>query len=322
MEKTEIIPVFTACDGKYFPFTAVMVRSVLNWTPRPVSFQILHDGSLTSGHCRSIKSLLPPGKKYEIAFHKMKLDSHFRTWCGRFPPLVYFRLLIPSMFPQFDRCIYLDSDIIVRKDLRELYETDLHGKLIGAVPESDWLKARLENRPLFGKFSNLGLRDYSDRIGLKKVNVYYNSGVLLMDLKNLRLRGMRVLESAYNRAGDDLLYPDQDLLNLYLNEEIYPLHRIWNAGIRHSVPPGRAVLHFVSKPWHNSSIDADRALYWNELRSTPWFYRVRAELLLHEFEASINSVWRCPGDCLFAAAWKLLLEFVCCILRRCFFRKG
>ncbi|MEI3003178.1 MAG: hypothetical protein V8T87_00920, partial [Victivallales bacterium] len=69
------------------------------------------------------------------------------------------------------------------------------------------------------------------------------------------------------------------------------------------------IYHYIGKPWHNSSADAEKAFYWNVLKETPYFYQVRAEMLIYEIEASINSNWRYATDSLIKAGWDPIMAF-------------
>ena len=61
---------------------------------------------------------------------------------------------IPVYLKGLDKCIYLDSDTLVRKPLREIWEFDLGGKAYGMA---------MGSVPEYG----------------------YNSGVMLMDLRKI-----------------------------------------------------------------------------------------------------------------------------------------
>ena len=98
-------------------------------------------------------------------------------------------------------------------------------------------------------------------------------------------------------------------MNLYLSEKILPVAQAWNYPIRHLKMPEAKIYHYIGKPWHNSSADAEKAFYWNALKETPYFYQVRAEMLIYEIEASINSNWRYATDSLIKAGWYLIMAF-------------
>lgn len=86
----------------------------------------------------------------------------------------YFRCFIPEMFPEYDRGIYLDLDIIIRHDIGELMDTDLKGNMLAAVPDviGDWHNTRTFNEKV--------------RALIPEYRLYFNTAVMVMDLKKLR----------------------------------------------------------------------------------------------------------------------------------------
>lgn len=86
---------------------------------------------------------------------------------GHITQAMYYRYLFADMLPKtVTRLIYLDADIICKGNILPLWQTDLQGKVLGAV--RDWGEAKS-----------------CDRIGLKNGR-YFNSGVLLLDLTKWR----------------------------------------------------------------------------------------------------------------------------------------
>ena len=317
MSNPGAIPIFTISNRPYLAFVLVMIRSALEHTEKPLIFHILHDDSIKEKDISKFTGLLSGEKNLAgILFRKMEGTEHLKTWGKRFPPLVYYRLLIPEKFPEYEKGIYLDADTLLRGDIALLYEKDLQGNLFGAVEETSRKKDYAENPVLFGKFSQMRLLDYSRKIGLDPEKPYYNSGVLLMDLARIRKEGMESIREALARAGEDLLCPDQDLLNVYFCDRIDPLDPTWNIFIRRDIPSKGNILHYIGKIWHNSSEEIDKSTYFQELRKTPYFYKVRAELILYEIEATINSGWRYPEDNLFKATVKLICHLVAGGVRR------
>ena len=77
---------------------------------------------------------------------------------------VFFDRFIPD---DIDRLIFIDGDTLITGNICELWETDLKGKCIGMA--TDCL------RPA-----------YKEYIGMDRSAPYYNSGVLLIDLKRYR----------------------------------------------------------------------------------------------------------------------------------------
>lgn len=125
--------------------------------------------------------------------------------------VVVARLLIDQLFPEnVDRVLYLDGDTIVRAGLTELWNTDLKGCVIGASIEPTVNRKR------------------RDALGLHALP-YFNSGMLLIDLKAWRERqtGKRILDF-YRSRGGNLFAPDQDAINGALAGEIHVLSPKYN----------------------------------------------------------------------------------------------
>ena len=94
------------------------------------------------------------------------------------------------------KVLYIDTDTLVRKPLRELYDTDLDGNAIGAVVDPGCLFLDKEKFPLIS-----GNREY------------FNSGVMLMDLDKIRDGGFETVMFHRKRTQPNLLFQDQDVLN-------------------------------------------------------------------------------------------------------------
>jgi len=88
-------------------------------------------------------------------------------------PALY-RLKTPSILPQHDKVIYLDTDVLVRHDLRGLYEFPIDKAYLAGVPVV-WAQAKKHNRDKWISKSKISGMDS-----------YINSGVLLMNLKEMR----------------------------------------------------------------------------------------------------------------------------------------
>lgn len=133
----------------------------------------------------------------------------------QWPLAAWARIFIPSLLPELTgQVLYLDIDVLICRDLSELFETDLQGRIIGAV---------MEERSHAGSGFNQRLAVPLDAPG------YFNSGVLLMDVCRYRAEGVleQILSCVATRRGL-LHYPDQDALNSVLCRRWTPIHPRWN----------------------------------------------------------------------------------------------
>ena len=124
----------------------------------------------------------------------------------------FYRLYLSKLLGSEDRCLFLDSDLVVRKDLAELYDTDLKNVCFAGVTDRLCLdKKELER-----------IRSYKVKNGM-----YINSGVIMMNLKRLRDTSLddRLLDMAYSRA---FPYLDQDVINFCDPDEIRLTDKTYN----------------------------------------------------------------------------------------------
>jgi len=78
---------------------------------------------------------------------------------------VYYKILIPFMFPDYERMIYLDGDTLIRKDILEMFECPFNGTYILGFP--------------------FYMGYVMDKYGIKKPEHYINGGCLLFNIKKI-----------------------------------------------------------------------------------------------------------------------------------------
>ena len=107
----------------------------------------------------------------------------------------YARLLTPKLLPDVGKILYLDCDTLVLEGLSELWEMPLGTASCAAVSEP---------------FSAL----HKKNVGLAKMEPYYNSGVMLIDLDKWRTEDIIIRFSECIRRHNGLVpYVDQGCIN-------------------------------------------------------------------------------------------------------------
>lgn len=134
---------------------------------------------------------------------------------GQWPPPAYARLFISTLLPEEKGVIlYADIDVLFCKDLREIFETAMDGHVLGAVYE---------------KMDPHDLALLKIRLGMPETSSYFNSGVLLINLDELRARnGGERMKDYFLANVENLRCPDQDILNAVFHAETTRLHPKWN----------------------------------------------------------------------------------------------
>lgn len=167
----------------------------------------------------------------------------------------YYRLKLASLTTE-DKIIYLDSDIVVTDDISKLWHNyDIEKYLIGAVED---------------KYSSL----MGCKANLNDDDIYYNSGVLIMNLKNFRNNNIENL--IFNKLREpNNLYSDQDVLNDICRGQILDLPLKYNLVLSaddvNTFPTRKkefeaslnnpVILHYTIKPW---LIPVQYSEYWRK----------------------------------------------------------
>ena len=199
-----MIHIACCSNEKLAPMFGVVVTSVgINVTSDDVMMYLLHNGLKDS----TVKRLQKIADRYHVGLRFLEIDLEILKDCtvddkihyGNI--MMYARLLLPAMLPKLDKVIYLDCDLVVCKDLKSLWETDVNDVAVAMVPDL-WYQDK-------GTLSRLGINNY-----------YLNSGVIVMNLDYWRKHDVqnRLLSYIVDK-GNELIFNDQDALNVILHDE-------------------------------------------------------------------------------------------------------
>lgn len=176
---------------------------------------------------------------------------------------IFYRLFIPSLFPELDKAIYIDCDTVLNTDIAKLYLTDLGDSIIGAVSD--------ESIPGVPEFC-----EYVENYLGVKVCDYINSGVLVMNLSAFRKERIeeRFLE-ILTAKNPDTVAPDQDYLNVLCNGKIHYLSPYWNKQPKpenYVAAEEINLIHYnmFNKPWHYNGVPYEKE-FWNYAKTSEYF---------------------------------------------------
>lgn len=262
-------------DDRYCQHTAVMLESLFH-TNKSSHFMLycltfslkLENKDRLASICKNgnIIEFIETGE--ELSFIKHLADGGgVKQW----NPIMYLKcfmhLLLP---PSVDRLLFLDVDMVINHDLKELYDLDLKGNVIAGA--EDW------------KYSYL----HKQRIGLKEDDYYVNSGVLVIDVKAWRNMEENCSMSDFLLANKDIIINDQDALALYFKDKIAYIDQRWNVttywfekkprilnkylGQLDEIRQHPYIIHFCEpiKPWFKECRHPYTFLYKKYLKNTPW----------------------------------------------------
>lgn len=165
------------------------------------SINILYSAHrLNHENIKKIQSLVEKYQNCKIQFIDVK-DAFQDSFENRNISIdTYFRLLIPTLFPQIKRMIYSDVDVVFNGDLSSFYNTNMEDKALGAV-------VTLQKKR--------SIKGYVEC----DAGTYFNAGFLLMDLEKIRL--MKNYEEDFHRLAAKVFeFHDQDILNILFRNNV------------------------------------------------------------------------------------------------------
>ena len=209
---------------------------------------------------------------FSIKIKYLKIDSEY------FLPLkithhinhsTYYRLILSEILPKnINQVLYLDSDTIINDDISPIFNLKFDEKTY--IYASDHF---------FNPEQKIHLRNF----GLSEFDNYFNAGVLYIDLKKWREKNISktLMEFALKKK-DDILWWDQDVLNVIFYKKWKKLHPkynvIWEILESESDDPeiiearkNPVIIHYTRsvKPWHDNSYHPLRHLYWKYRNKLP-----------------------------------------------------
>ncbi len=261
------IPIFFSTDDNYIPYLDVAVSSLIANASKKYNYRIivLHTG-LEPQNVDKVKANEQDGfvidfidisNQLESIKSKLKDVYHFSI-------VTYYRLFIASLFPQYDRIVYLDCDLVVLGDISELYNTDLKENILGAAPEQ-----YVQNTAEF--------RHYAEKALGVNPDGYVNAGVLIINLKEYRKN--KIEEKFVNlitKYDFDLLVPDQAYLNYLCQNKIYMLPNGWNKEPMPLQCEGKKnIVHYAlyKKPWQYDDV-MDGEYFWHYAKKSPFYKKI------------------------------------------------
>lgn len=306
-KKLKNVPVFFASDDNFLPMTAVALKSLIKNASDNYKYEVIICGKPSIQQKRLLHSMVDRNNII-LNFYDMSknvsvelLNSfHLNNYIT---VETYFRLFIPELFPNYDKFIWLDSDIVINRDIGELFSEDIGDSIIAMCKNVLTIYACYEkNIKPFN--SNLNFTEYvMDYLGMADFNNYCNNGISIFNAKKMRENGFRqkCVDSMARLKNPS--YRDQDLVNTVCEGDCHFLDLRWNhvwylqdyAFLRQHLPKELYeaydgaredpwIIHYAgdTKPWHNMDmIFSDE--FWNVAQQTPFYHQLLKIYFAHNY---------------------------------------
>ena len=261
-------------DDKYIEFFGISVISLFenNRDIPNLDVFLLHNG-ISSENILKINQIAEKYRRsvnyIDVSNYENAIDFEADT-CG-FNPIILTRLFLGSYIPEYiDEVLYLDCDAIIDGSIAELENIEIDNYLVAAVPEL------------------LMHDEYKQRIGLSASDVYFNSGVLLINLKLWREKNLARSFTDFLRSHNgELLFADQDIINACCKGRIKALPVKYNYSPNMCWFPNRfikrihsefnlcekyVIIHFLGdeRPWFRGNFNRYKEVFYKYKNLSPW----------------------------------------------------
>lgn len=310
------IPIVLAANEKFAPYLDVMIRSIIcHASPdRNYDIIILHN-DITDRSKELIKSAAVKKENISIRFARVKeyFDETKLFVNNHLSVETYYRLIIPELMPDYHKVLYLDCDMIVERDVSELYDIELGDNLVAAAKDVDAAgQINLGNE----KWKSYIIED----LGVAIPYNYFQAGVLIFNLDGLRKATSinKLLEMAQTHR---YTYLDQDIMNIICKDRVVYLPQAWNVLMDWKEPnlsrmdimkmaprelyteyiearKNPYIVHYAGgqKPWIVADCDFSE-LFWKYARQSPWYELMIYNITRNTVEPSVvvtayEPLWR------------------------------
>lgn len=251
-------------DGHYSVWVGTAMQSIIDHTDSKLCFHILHDETVSEENKRKLAQVAHQ-KGDVVEFYKI---DHTEFECIKdctqtFTIGCMFRCMLAELLPNLSKIIYLDADLFVNRDIKELWDVDIREYCLAGVVDEGVINFSIPD--ILNEYPNI----YR--------NQYFNSGVLFMNLDKIREKGhLKELVVDFLVNNREATYPDQDALNVLFHNKILYLDSSWNRFVSLHREDNKdnldnAVFHFAGKNslilYSQSKIDME---YFKTICRTPW----------------------------------------------------
>lgn len=294
------VPIVLAANDRFVPYLSTMLESILNHAnpSRRYDIIVLHqDISPENQQSMQKQATRYPHCSVRFAnvegyFHALRLfvNQHLSVE-------TYYRLIVQDLMPEYDKVLYLDSDMVAECDVSELYDMDIGDHLIAAARDID-IAGQIKSNPKMKEY-------VIHQLGLKDPYEYFQAGVLVLNLNALR-KSISVDELLHIACGNEWKCHDQDVLNHVCHGRVYYIPQRWNV-VMNWKEEGRSrenllkkapaalyfewmearkqplIVHYAGyqKPWNRRNCDM-ASYFWNYARKTPFYEDILINLIVEE----------------------------------------
>lgn len=266
-----------ACtDHNFVMPTGIMMYSVcVNNIDSIITFHVIIGDGVSNHQIEELRNTVISFTDKTIRFYRVEDEKYSQLPQRSDHPSItqatYYRLDLANILPpEIDKVLYLDGDIICRRPLHALFDTDISQNAIAGVHDV-WEH----------------IYEQQNHLHLSPWRGYFNAGVLLINLKWWRENNSTdAFYSFICQHGDWIKCQDQDVLNYVFNEHklILPIkynlatdflyntteYKRYSDQLDEAIHDPVLIHYIVIKPWQKSSRHPYRSTFLKYKSQTIW----------------------------------------------------
>ncbi len=296
--------------NEYFvPYLGVAIHSLIRNGSAGCNYDIIVLGNgLSAAAQAKLGALAGIAPNVSIRFYDMgdiyaALPKDIFHVEGYVPVETYNKCFITQILSGYDRCLYLDSDIVILDDVQKLHDIALDGCAIGATVNVANVNAAYAKKEIKGRRFDEYIRD---ELGVLDPNEYFQGGVLVFDMNALNRMNLLARSTQALKEVRQPVFFDQCIFNKMFYKNVKLVSNAWNhvwymqnySYLRGSVPDevffdyahariDPKIVHFASKDKPHTKFGWELGdVFWKYAYGSPFIEEILDELKEKDNEVS------------------------------------
>lgn len=258
------ISIFLICDDNYSPYMSTMIASICSNTKHKIDFHCIGKGISPENQAK-IEEMKKTFSNFNIDYKIYDVSkSHNIKYLSlsRMTSSTYIRMILPDLYPEIDRALIMDVDIISLQDISLLWNQNL----------DDYIMAAALDKPIEAAYYT-----FKENMDITEDCKYANCGVMIIDCKKWREKDITKkcleIEKQYRHK---LNCADQDVINKVFLGEFKELDSNYNSLLGHEDNIINRHFCYLRKPWF-SKYNVEGELiknfedWWKYAKMTPFY---------------------------------------------------
>lgn len=290
----DAVPVVLAANEAYVPILYTCVQSIADCASQDNNYEIyiFHTDIGSSSQKMFRQGLVRENINITFVNVSGRVSGYVLQAKQHISTETFYRFLILDILKDYQKVVYLDSDMIVLRDVAELYHTQMGDHLIAAAVDPDFAGQC--------NMKNSEMRQYCiNTLGLENPFQYFQAGVLVFHVAQMR---RKITVKKLLEMSDTGIYrfSDQDILNIVCKDRVIYLDMSWNMifdcnhyrwkhvikyaphDILDAYEKARRepyIIHYAGflKPWMKPDEDFGY-VFWETARHTPYYEQLLSKI--------------------------------------------